>query len=392
MTCYCERRGHCPWHKTITDQDSYKDCLENSKPPPKVSKTPCVYLAEEMQKDFPTDLNGQAAYVCKIHGKCTVSSNRAKIAACDDCNDYLTSESKDVQTRFLDPLRVTDRQLNQTYALRNLLYGRSAFLVCGGPSLKTCDYNRLAERGIFSMGINNVAGYVPVSAFTCSDPPSKFHWGIWADPNMMKFVPTPKIGHERCDRGKLRKKLKDGSFEWFDPEVLATDSSPNVWGYERRGWLMTDETWFTDSGAAWGNLNRGVKRFEQDKTVCTMLLGLRLLQYLGAKKIFLLGVDFHMALNAGRHDNYAFGEERDQGAVQSNNAQFAVTNKWLCDLRPVFERFGFHTYNCNQQSHLRAFDYVPFEAALEECRGFVPKEPFDLTWWYCKNDNPPQVG
>jgi len=53
-------------------------------------------------------------------------------------------------------------------------------------------------------------------------------------------------------------------------------------------------------------------------------------------------------------------------------------------LRPVFERYGFETYNCNPLSRCRAFDYVPFDLALEVVRGDVPKEPFDLKFWYNK--------
>jgi hypothetical protein len=159
-----------------------------------------------------------------------------------------------------------------------------------------------------------------------------------------------------------------------------------VWGFERRSWLSPDDTWFLDPGAAWGNHNRGVDKVGEQKTVCTMLLGLRILQYLGAKRIFLLGVDFYMDPDKDLHGNYSFGEERKQDAVNSNNNQFRVVNDWLVKLRPVFEKFGFETYNCNQNSHMRAFDYCPFDVALEDCRGLVPEEPWDLVGWYSKKD------
>ena len=77
-----------------------------------------------------------------------------------------------------------------------------------------------------------------------------------------------------------------------DGVQLATCDCPNTWGFSRRGWMSPDDTFFTESGAAWGNLNAGVERTGEDKTVCTMLLGLRILYHLGAREIYLIGVDF----------------------------------------------------------------------------------------------------
>jgi hypothetical protein len=257
-----------------------------------------------------------------------------------------------------------------------MLSDGAAFLVCGGPSIKQLNFHRLAERGIFSLGVNNVAAYVPVSAFVCSDPPTKFWDGIFKDPKIMKFLPKPKLSRNRA---KLREKV-NGEFRQLK---MRTNECPNTWGFERRGWMLCDDTWFLDRGAAWGNLNRGVTQVGAEKTVNTMLLGLRILQYLGAKRIFLLGADFYMDEKAGPTDNYSFGELRDAGACRSNNNQFRVVNGWLTQLRPVFEKFGFETYNCNQHSHLRAFDYCPFEDAVQLCKT-VPTDTPDLADWYKK--------
>jgi hypothetical protein len=279
--------------------------------------------------------------------------------------------------KFQDPLRVTDRQGNDTSVLKNMLCDGNAFLVCGGPSTKQVDFMQLKERGIFSLGVNNVAAFVPVSAFVCSDPPSKFWDGIFKDPKVMKFLPTPKL---RGRRSRIRERKADGE---FISTKKSTAAMPNVWGFERRSWLMPDDTWFLSSGAAWGNHSNGVKRTGEEKSVCTMLLGLRLLQYLGAKRVFLLGVDFWMDPKRDKHDNYSFGEERDEGACNSNNNIYRVVNDWLIRLRPVFEKYGFETYNTYEHSRLRAFDYCPFEDALELCRA-VPAESPDLAGWYKK--------
>lgn len=373
--CICIEAGHCPWHDTVTDKMTVSKCATGIKP--QTNGKPCIYLGPEVpgKKAGP-----HQAYHCPLHGKCTlVDAGSRRWSSCDKCKDYSRVDDEGFADKWKDPLKMTDRNgVPIPPIFSDHLAGGAAFLVCGGPSLNNEPWHKLGERGIFSLGVNNVAGKVPVRAFVASDEMSKFHWGIFTDENVMKFLPTPKL---QGRRGKLRRKYDDGRFEYLK---IKTHDCPNVWGFERRSWLMPDETWFTEPSAAWGNLDAGVKRTGQPKTVCTMLLGLRILQYLGARRIFLLGVDFHMDPTKGLYDNYSFGEERDIDACRSNNKQFAVVNKWLCQLKPIFARFGFSVYNTNRHSHLRAFDYVPFETALEICRGMVPTEPFDLHGWYEK--------
>ena len=376
--CRCNSPGHCPWHDCITESDAdLKRCRKGQ--PPESRWKPCLYLGEKLDETE----KGDAIYVCHQYGKCVLRPNNDNLPSCRGCRFRLRMDEDNFPADWRDPLLVTDRYGKKTDVLRNYLQGGSAFLVCGGPSVNNIPYSRLSERGIFSLGVNNVAGYVPVSAFTCSDPPQKFHSSIFLDPKIMKLIPIPKLGKKR---GKLRRKQSDGSFIWLPdkyPEVCA-----NVWGYERRSWLACDQTWFTEPSAAWGNQNAGLQRLnlpETEKCANTMFLGLRLLQYLGAKRIFLLGVDFYMKPDVDLKDNYSFGENRDDSAVRSNNKHYAICNKWFKELRPVFEKFGYETYNCNQFSRLTAFDYVPFETALEDCRGLVDKEPFDLENWYIKS-------
>jgi len=54
------------------------------------------------------------------------------------------------------------------------------------------------------------------------------------------------------------------------------------------------------------------------------------------------------------------------------------------ELKPHFAAAGFEIFNCNRQSKLTAWPYVPFEEAIEDCRGLVPKEPLDCRSWYEK--------
>ena len=53
-------------------------------------------------------------------------------------------------------------------------------------------------------------------------------------------------------------------------------------------------------------------------------------------------------------------------------------------LKPVFEKHNFQVFNCNPESKCDVFKYVPFEEAIDDCKGCVPKEPFDLSEWYNK--------
>lgn len=371
--CKCSFPGGCPWHGVVTDQAQYEQCQHGVTPTGAAS---CVYLGDKTN-DTHRRVD-QPIYKCAHFGRATLTKNRGGFHNCSDCAlKQLDAHKLQLGSSFLDPLRIIDSHGTETHSLRIMLNGGAAFLVCGGPSLNTVDFMRLRERGVFSLGVNNVAGYAPVSAFVCSDPPLKFHSSIFFDPKIMKFLPTPKLSR---GRGKLRVK-ENGKFE---TSPLQTPDCPNTWGFERRSWLSCDHTWFTQNSAAWGNHKEGVERIGEEKTVNTMFLGLRVLQYLGARTIFLLGVDFNMDPAKGLKENYSFGENRDTGACHSNNNQYEVASDWLLRLKPVFERFGFKTYNCNQRSHLRAFEYVDFETALEKCRGRVLHEPLDLEGWYVK--------
>ena len=273
-----------------------------------------------------------------------------------------------------DPLIVLDRNRVQTHSLHNLLAGRSVFLLGGGPSVNALPLDNMNRRGVWTMAVNNAAGHplIRPQAFVCSDPPKKFSHSIWNDPAIVKFVPSPKM-HGR--RARLRRK-QGGVFVDYSATV---PQMPNVWAFQRHSWLYPDDRFFNSDGACWGNHKEGAETTKEPKVVCTLLLGLRLLHYMGAKSVFLLGVDFWMGNGYG----YSFDQNRDEDAVNSNNSHFVVVNKWLTTMQNegVFQRAGMSVYNCFETSGLRAFPYVDFATALEVvCEG-VEKTP-DLTGWY----------
>lgn len=298
-------------------------------------------------------------------------------AACSGCSQYLRADRRSFLRRWVDPLRVLGRDGHPTTALRDMLSGRSVFLLGGGPSANDLPLSQLAQRGVWTMAVNNAAGHPSVrpQAMICADPPNKFSHSVWLDPGIMKFIPTAKR-HRR--RGRLRRKVSGGGFE---PLGITTLQAPNVWVYERNAWLWPDDRWFRSSGACWGNHAAGCLITGEPKGVCTMLLALRVLRYLGARRVFLLGVDFHMAAGYG----YSFGQERDRDAVATNNDLFRVVNEWCCQLQRsgTFQRFGLEVFNCFERSGLRAFPYVPFDEAIIDVRGVVEQIP-DLSGWYEK--------
>lgn len=373
--------------------------------------TDCVYLGDQTGQQA---ANGRAVFGCRIHEKCTTSGKPEQIASCTACGDRLLPGGRKFAELYRDGLRIADRRGAATDALRDTLAGGPAFLVCGGPSAKTLPLERLAERGPWSLAVNNAAGFGALSpnAFVCSDPPSKFCDGIWMDPNVMKFIPTPKMNKKR---GRLRRKLSESHMvpcgkkcakgghdkcggtklweEWFEPLMIdgkrmSARHAPNVWVFERRSWMSPDDSFFLEQSAAWGNNDAGVERTGEEKTVCTMLIGMRILYYLGARTIYLVGIDFQMNPSAGLTDNYSFGEDRTPKNCQDNNGQFVVVNDWLCRMADggVFERFGVEIFNCNPNSGLRAFPHVPFDVAIMHSKENLPQEPFDLKGWYAKNE------
>ena len=328
----------------------------------------CVYRSDKLVGE---------SWRCQRHGTCVPTGGEGSTRACDACPDRLTSDDRKFNERWRDPLvLITRRREPASDQLRDLLAGGSAFLMGGGPSANSLPLELLSRRGCWTMAVNNVAGHPKVrpQAFVCSDPPSKFSHSVWLDPMIMKFVPTAKLGGRRA---RLREK-RDGQ---FIPMARTTAECPNVWGFQRYSWLYPDDRFFTADGACWGNHASGTEMTKQPKTVCTMLLALRLLRFLGARRVYLVGVDFTMSPTWG----YSFGQGRDEAASTSNNAQFIVVNRWLCEMAEggTFARFGLEVYNTYELSGLRAFPYVPFEDAVAEARGSIEDVP-DLQGWYEK--------
>ena len=251
-------------------------------------------------------------------------------------------------------------------ALGGLWAPSPAFLVCGGPSLHRFRYERLNDRGILSLGVNNVAGMVRCAAWVFGDPQTKFHYGAHMDGKCLTFAPTGKL------RKLIRYKAPDGTFWTLDKQVC---DCPGVVGISRTG-KFDAATFLTDTTAHWGH-GGGSGTGRPFTLLDTMLLGLRLLHYLGCPRVYMLGVDFDMPKGGGQ---YAFGQSKS-----ARNRRYGKANRLLSELVPVFAAAGFEVFNCNKESKCKVFPYRSFDAALTDCRGLVPeREPWDLSEWYCK--------
>jgi hypothetical protein len=64
---------------------------------------------------------------------------------------------------------------------------------------------------------------------------------------------------------------------------------------------------------------------------------------------------------------------------------FDKENRMLCELQErCFPKAGVEVFNVNPESACTAFPYVPFNDAIDDCKGLVPREPFDMVDWYSK--------
>lgn len=251
-----------------------------------------------------------------------------------------------------------------------------AFLVGGGPSLRDFPLERLKDRGVLSLAVNHAAAVAPVKAWVFSDWHGKFHQNLFLDPAIMTFAPQPKM------RRKLNAKV-DGVF--FPTKVRIRDC-PNTFGYHRQS-RFVPETFFTDRFGHWGPRADQPKDKPEEGCLCTMLIGLRLLFYLGVRTVYLLGVDYK-----GR-DGLCYGFPCDKG---DRRRRYKWEGHMLRRLGPEMEKRGLEVYNCNPDTDCDVFPVRLFNEALAHCKGSVTTEEYDTEEWYAtsrwkdqREQNPP---
>lgn len=249
-----------------------------------------------------------------------------------------------------DPLVV--KRNDKPIDLEGLWSPNPAFLVGSGPELEKFPLERLKERGVASMGVNNAAARAPVKAWCFGDPQNKFHQGLYLDPTVMTFAPQPKL--KRMILMKL-----DGRFHRTEVRVRQT---PNVFSFNR-GMMFQPKTFFETEWAQWGKGKHQPEGTAHAGCLATLFVGFRLLHYLGVRRVYLIGVD---------HTSNRRRYKKEQAAFKR--------------LLPVFERVGFEVINCNRRSGCRVFPFADFHEAVDDCKGSVPSEPLDVEGWYSKKE------
>lgn len=256
--------------------------------------------------------------------------------------------------------------------------GRPAFLIAGGPSLATIDKTQLQNPGILTMGYNNVVKTVRTKLWCSIDDPGKFLTSIWDDVTIEKFVPFDHAEKTICtsviEGGKLvRKELG-----------RVVGDCPNVLFFRRNEYFNADRYLFEDT-INWGNHGE----FGGSRT--GLLAAFRILFLLGIRTIYLLGVDFKM----DGQSKYCFPQDRHQGSINGNNETYREMTQRFTVLRPIFEKHGLDVLNCNPDSQLKVFDYLPYDEALEHCASFLPKdlanEPTEGLYEWDRNTKKPPV-
>lgn len=290
------------------------------------------------------------------------------IKACSHCP---------MRARYVAPLFKADECCVKDFRgdpapqLQDMYRGAACFLVCGGPSTAT---QRLSEvlnrRGVLVASVNNAgAGVVRPDIWFSVDQPRRFHDAIWKDPKILKLVKwryrldriRTKAGAEFRELGPLLKKYPNTWFlEWkadWHPQTFLTHPLP-TWGLNEEQTDVAPE----------GTPKRSV-----------MLIALRMLYWLGIRRLYLLGCDFKM--EAGRP--YAFDQYGDEGKARSNNKAYEWLNRRYLELRHHFADYGYGVVNCTPDSNLTAFPTMPLDSAIRECLGNFP-QTIDTDGWYDK--------
>lgn len=314
----------------------------------------CVHAAP------PVEIDGERFDGCHLY----------RVAHCDLCPSFEISEPTKPHPVYTGPDGpppsvpglVLATNGHKADVLQGMLKRRAVFLLCGGPSLANMPLELLQQRGILTAGVNQLAAttFRPHMWFSV-DPAAKFHETIWTDPAIMKFTTRERSNeHFKIGTSTTGRHMSEAAL-W---------EMPNMWFYrnsiDKDG--FNPDAFLTRSTVVWGGMYRGEIEVEKRSV---MLAALRLLYWLGAGVVYLVGCDFHMRPER----SYCFeGANKEPSTCGVNNTSYGVLNHWFSALRPRFERAGFHVFNCTLGGGLHSFERVKFETAVEHVLSTMPAE------------------
>jgi len=260
---------------------------------------------------------------------------------------------------------------NRSISLEGHYQGQTAFLVASGPSLLSHDLTQLNTRGILTLAVNNAGAVFRPQLWVCLDAPQHFCDAIWRDPGITKFVPEGHLASPlrvRDAHGRL-------IYSRETPRHM-----PAVFGYVRNV-NFVPERWLNEDSFNCGNSDGQRDGAGNSGSRSVMYVALRLLYYLGLRRVYLVGCDFRMA---ERQQNYAFPQHRTRSSVASNNRLYATLNRRLELLRPHFDAAGYEVFNCTPASGLTVFPHVEFDQAVARARSVLPSR-IDTAGMYAKD-------
>jgi hypothetical protein len=258
--------------------------------------------------------------------------------------------------------------------LKGWYKNQAAFLLLSGPSLASFPLTRLAEPGVVTFGVNNSWAVWKPRYWVSVDSPSSFVDVYWKDPSIVKLVP---FGHQ--DKF-LSFKDSHGYFQQsaFKPRLISSVL------YFKGSTTFNHRTWLDEEIVTWGHT--GDRKTKAPDSLgdyggrSVMLAALKLMYWLGFRRVFLLGCDFQMA-EGDQIKNYAFDQWRHPGSVKGNNQTYHLLEKRFEAMRSRFRNAKFEVFNCNAQSGLRAFPFRDFETCMDEVTR-IPSQRVDTEGWY----------
>ncbi len=247
-----------------------------------------------------------------------------------------------------------------TVDLYNHYHSTSAFLICSGPSIKDVDLSCLNSRGMLTCTVNNSGTMYRSNIWIAYDYPGNFSDAIWRDPGTLKFIPTQRL------QQTIRVRDKDGKL--IDSDLVA-GRMPATIGY-RTNRSFRPEHWLTEDSINCGD-DKPLKNDDNEQygTRSVMLAAIRLLHFLGVRRLFLLGCDFRMSYGV---DNYGFPQSRSRKSVRQNNQIYRTLSEKFKFLLPYFQKAKFEIFNCTPNSGLTVFPFLDLPTALKMVTSNMP--------------------
>ncbi len=250
---------------------------------------------------------------------------------------------------------------NANPALRGKFAGKSIFSMMTGPSLNNLDYGQLVNRFSFSIKKLPCSHLVP-TIWMCMEKQQEMPYQIWEDKTLIKVVTQ-----EVYDKGYMQPQGKPpyGDKPLFRMAPIR-DYTKNTYWFKLAN-SYKSETYFTDDKVQWGMDAERKDEHGISGRRSIMLAHFRILQHLGFKRIYLLGVDFRM----DKTQPYAYQREKSGPAVAQNNLLYEALQIRLSALYPLMLKAGLEVFNCNPDSQLKIFPYISYEDALNDENSYL---------------------